>query len=302
MSTHKSKGIQAGLASAIFLGLSPVFGKQAILFGFSPLLVVTLRTCIATGMLIVVIGLSRRTNFQISPKGLYGCLLAGTISGFGSVLYYASLGYIDASLGQTLYATYPLFVALWLVFDRQPLGRLTILRISLSLPAVYLLVGTGFTTVNPLGIGLMLGAAVLFALHLLINQEMLATFPASTVTLYTLLAMSTATLITYFLIDRQIPPSTSPWWPIAGMSAMMFFSRFTLFLGVKHIGGLQAAILGLGEMVVTVIVAFWWLGDRLTLFQWVGVALLATSLVLVGFEQPSSTPARNTRLLKWLRL
>ena len=40
-----------------------------------------------------------------------------------------------------------------------------------------------------------------------------------------------------------------------GLTLVTFFSRLTLFLGVKHLGGMQTALLGLGELLVTLICA-----------------------------------------------
>ncbi len=54
------KGIQAALASALLLGLAPVFGKQAITHGFSPLAVVALRTSMAAGLLLLIVAIFRR--------------------------------------------------------------------------------------------------------------------------------------------------------------------------------------------------------------------------------------------------
>jgi drug/metabolite transporter (DMT)-like permease len=64
-----------------------------------------------------------------------------------------------------------------------------------------------------------------------------------------------------------------------------FFSRNTLFQGVKHLGGKQTSLLGLGELLVTVLLAHWWLGKQLNIMQWMGTDLLMVSLLLVGLDQ-----------------
>ena len=46
------KGIQAAAASALFLGMAPIFGKLAIMIGFAPLAVVAFRTVIAFALLL----------------------------------------------------------------------------------------------------------------------------------------------------------------------------------------------------------------------------------------------------------
>ena len=73
-------GIGAALSSALFLGLAPIFGKQAITLGFSPLAVVALRTGMAAGLLLLIMVLFRRPYLYIYPAGLLGCGLAGFLN------------------------------------------------------------------------------------------------------------------------------------------------------------------------------------------------------------------------------
>ncbi len=54
------------------------------------------------------------------------------------------------------------------------------------------------------------------------------------------------------------------WWPVLGLTLVTFLSRLTLFMGVKHLGGMQTALLGLGELLVTLVFAHWMLGESLS--------------------------------------
>ncbi len=91
---------------------------------------------------------------------------------------------------------------------------------------------------------MMIGASILYAMHLPINQRVLFEVPAPTVALYTLLAMSAVVVPAYFLFDRAWPSANVPWQPVAGLTFVTIFSRIALFLGVKKIGGMQTALLG----------------------------------------------------------
>src|SRR4030067_1045501 len=123
--SRRSLGIYAALASAFFMGMAPVLGKQAILLGLSPLAVVAVRTILAAIFLLSVMLLFYRQFLFIYPAGLLGCLMAGWINGLGSLFYYSALARIDAGLGHLLYSFYPLFLVLWLSLDKQPPNRLT---------------------------------------------------------------------------------------------------------------------------------------------------------------------------------
>ena len=282
----RNTGLRAALLSAIFLGLAPVFGKQAIILRFSPLAVVGFRTLSAALLLLLIVAIFRRKYLYIYPAGLIGCGLAGLFNGLGSILYYSALGHINASIGQLLYSLYPLFVAIIMIFDSQPPSRFTIFRIFLATIAIIFLTYTSSGTVNIIGVIEMLLASILYALHLPINQRVLYDIPAPTVTLYTLIAMSLVVFPAFLLFDRSLPTNAT-WWPVLGLTLVTFLSRLLLFLGVKHLGGLQTALLGLLELLVTIGLSILWLQETLTKTQWVGAGILITSTLLVYFEKPS---------------
>ncbi|NPA27221.1 MAG: DMT family transporter [Chloroflexi bacterium] len=298
------QGTVAALASAFFLGLTPIFGKLAIRAGMSPLGVAAWRTVLATLLLYALLRAFRPQWLYIHTLGLIGSLLAGAINGLGSLFYYSALARIDASLGQLLFALYPIFLSLWLWLDRQPLSRWTWLRIALAVPAVYFLTQTDpRAPADWVGVGMALFASAMYALHLPINQRVLYEAPAPTVTLYTLTAMSGVVALAYGIFGpRTLPTTPERWQPLLGLTLVTFASRLTLFLGVKHIGGMQAALLGLGELAVTVFFAHLWLGETLTRQQWIGAGLLLVVMLLGYFDQSGQRPRpRGQGWLRWLQ-
>jgi drug/metabolite transporter (DMT)-like permease len=294
------KGIHAALVSALFLGFTPVFGKLAIRYGLPPLAVVALRTLFAAGLLFLVVLVRKRSYLYIYPAGLLGCLLAGSINGIGSIFFYVSLGRIDASLGQIIFSLYPLFVAIWLWLDRQPPSRLTIIRLLLVIPALILLTHTNQEQIDLVGVGFMLIAGAMYALHLPINQRVLYEMPAPTVTLYTLLAMSLVVLPALLFSGFSTPIASQAWYALGGLTLVTFVSRLTLFLGVKHLGGMQTAMLGLTELLITISFSHILLQERLNLYQWLGLGLLALILYLVRYEKPAPVRAGSGGWLSWL--
>ncbi len=296
---RRSQGVIAALASALFMGAMPIFGKQAFGAGFSPLAVVALRSAIAALLMLGAMNFQRQF-FYIYPVGLVGCLIAGIINGIGSIFYYTALVRLDASVGHLIYSFYPLFVALWLWLDRQKIGPITLLRLTLALPGIYLLIRTGHTPVDLAGALMMLLAALFYALHLIINQRILYEAPAPTVTFYTLLAMAITVGIAFGVTHPMLPPLTLAWWPVLGMAGVTFLSRLTLFLGVKNLGGLQTALLGLSELLVTVLLAQVWLNERLSPAQWIGALLIAGSMTLVALDPPTPERRTSSGWLRWL--
>ena len=294
-------GIEAALGSAVFFGLTPVFGKQAITLGFSPLAVVAFRTILAAGLLLALVAVFRRPYLFIYPAGLLGCALAGMLNGLGSLLYYYSLGRLSVSVGQLLYSLYPLFLVIWLVIDRQPPSRLTYVRIGFALLGIVFLTLSGSIKMDWIGVILMLGASIMYAIHLPINQRVLYDIPAPTVALYTLLAMSVVVVPAYLIFDRTLPPVGTSWSPVLALTIVTFFSRLMLFLGIKNLGGIQTALIGLSELIVSLTISHFWLHESLNSVQWIGASFLGLSLLMIGFEKIQPEKRRIRGLLSWLR-
>ena len=197
---------------------------------------------------------------------------------------------------------YPLFLIMWLTLDRQKPSRLTVIRLMLALPAVYLLTQAGQGQMDIIGIIMMLIASALYALHIPINQRVLYDMPAPTVTLYTLMAMS-AIVVPVFLISGSgaVPATPKIWWPIVGLTLVTFTSRLMLFLGVKHLGGMQTALLGLSELLIAIVFSQLLLGERFSSGQWIGAFILVVSIMLVIFDKSPAKRQKSGRWLRWLR-
>jgi drug/metabolite transporter (DMT)-like permease len=297
--TNRTTGLAAALSSAFFLGISPTLGKTAYNGGFFPVEIVGMRAFGAAAILFLIIFFSKRSLLQIYPMGLIGCLLAGWINALGALFYYTAITRIDTGLGAIIYSLYPGFVALFLLLDGYPPSRLSLVRLAVAIPAIVLITSTGDHHVDLIGVLLMLASSALYALHLPINQRVLYEVPAPTVTFYTLVA-SAAVLLPILLFNSSLgqPHAEYSWWALGGMTLAFFFSRLTLFLGVKHLGGLQTSLLGLGEMLVTILFGIFLLGEHLSPAQWLGGFLMAFS-ILLGVREPA-VPTRLAPGSGWL--
>jgi drug/metabolite transporter (DMT)-like permease len=300
--TSRTTGLAAALSSAFFLGISPTLGKTAFLGGFLPIEVVGMRAFGAAVLLFLIIFFYKRSLLQIYPMGLIGCLLAGWINALGALFYYTAITRIDTGLGAIIYSLYPGFVALFLLLDGYPPSRLSVVRLAIAIPAIVLITSTGDHHVDLTGVLLMLASSALYALHLPINQRVLYEVPAPTVTFYTLVA-SAAVLLPILLFNSSFgqPHTEYSFMALGGMTLAFFCSRLTLFLGVKHLGGLQTSLLGLAEMLVTILFGIFLLGEHLNLAQWLGGFLMAFS-ILMGIREPA-VPTRlapGTGWLAWL--
>jgi drug/metabolite transporter (DMT)-like permease len=121
------------------------------------------------------------------------------------------------------------------------------------------------------------------------------------VTVYTLLAMSAIVVPAYLFLDTSWPVATPSWIPVLALTGVTIFSRLLLFLGVKHIGGMQTALLGLGELLVAIVFSHLILNESLTFHQWLGALGLGISLLLAWFEKPPTRPSHPSGILGWLQ-
>lgn len=285
-------GLIAALLTPLLMGLAPILGKLAIHSGFDPYTLAALRTCFAAALLWAVYLLFFRKYIYIFPAGLLGTLVVGAVNGFGSLLYYNGLLLLDnASLAQLLNMLYVIFAVLLVRFYGQRISTLSVLRAVLALVAVYLLTAWNDTTgsVHWIGVGLMIGAAFMYALHVVLSQRAMFEMPAPTMALYALTWMGVVVLLARLLYGLSLPLPSGPssfdgWWYIAALTAVTAISRVTLFSGVRNIGSLQTILLNVAEIGVTLLVAITWLGERMQPIQWVGVGVLLLSVLLSRWD------------------
>ncbi len=285
ISRKQRVGIRAALFSALILGTTPILGKQAYSAGMDPYSLTALRTLLAASALwIIYLSSKQRRKFIfIYPAGLLISFAAGGLNGLSSLLYYNGLTRIDAGIGQMLYALYPLFVVIIRRLDGQAISNWTKVRLVLALVAVALLVQPGTGQADVVGVVLMLGAGFMYALHLAVSQRVLYEMPPQTVALYVLTAM-TAVVWVAFLIHGVGDITLAGLPPMLGLASVTVISRLMMFLGVKQLGSIQTALLGVTEIFVAVCLAIIMLGEQLVLRQWLGGLLLIASLTLIIFE------------------
>jgi drug/metabolite transporter (DMT)-like permease len=279
---RRLRGIAVALLSTLFAGLAPILGKLAYQAGVAPMTLVALRTALAAGLLWLFYLLFWRRYIAISWPNLTGCVGMGIANGVGSLLYYNGLSRVDASLAQLLYSMYPFWVFIFLSAAGHPVSRLAILRLGLALLSVFLLTWQG-AGVDPLGVTLMLGAGALYGFHLVLGQWTLADVDPRTVTLYGLTTMTVVVGIPFLIQGPPMDPISIEGWAAILLVAIFptALARLLVFAGLRRLGGVQTALLGIAEPFVAVLLAFVLLGESFTIVQWIGAVTFAASVLLI---------------------
>jgi drug/metabolite transporter (DMT)-like permease len=292
-SRARSNGLIAALLTAVLMGSTPIFGKLAIHSGFDPFTLSALRTSLAAVTLWIVYLLFFRQYIYIFPAGLLSTAAVGVINGLGSLLFYNGLLMLDnASLAQLLNMLYVIFTVLLVRMYGQSISALSLARAGLAVVAVCLLT-LGAPDQGPLhwiGVGLMIGSAFTYALHVVVSQRAMFEMPAPTMALYALTWMSITVIAARLIYGAFLPLPIGPtvfdgWYYVVGLMAVTALSRVTLFSGVREIGSLQTMLIHVAEIAVTLIAAGALLGERMSLVQWIGVIILMASVLLARWDQ-----------------
>jgi len=276
-------GILAAFATPILLGMAPIFGKLAIQADVDPFSVAALRTVIAVLLLWTIYLLFFRRFIYIYPAGLMGCIVVGTINGIGSLFYYSGLTHMNASMAQLLNGMYLPLAVLLSSSAGQKVDKRTFFRVLLAVCGLLIVTGFGEQRTDWLGVGLMLGNALMFAGTVILSQYVLYEMPAPTVTLYVLSTMAVVVSMVWMTVGQPLPQATMNQGlaAIFALAVTTALSRLAMFAGVKFMGGIQTAVLSITEIGVALLLAAVILNDRLTGAQWLGVAVLAGSILLI---------------------
>ncbi len=270
-------GIVSGLFAAFLLGWAPILGKFAYQADVSPLTLAALRTLVAALLLWLFYGLFWRGAILLKWSQIGWCLLVGMINGVGSLFYYSGLDRLDASRAALLNAFYPVWVVLFLAASGQPIHRFTLWRLAFSMLGAVLITAPGQMDdiSDSLGAMLMAASAAIYGWYLVTGQWVLADVPARSGTLYIITGMAITVAVAQVVSGIPTAPiSPAGWGAIIALASTTAVSRLAMFFSLEKLGGVQTAIISLTELAVSLALAFIFLGDRLTLAQWLGAILL----------------------------
>jgi len=286
LGTTRTSGIAITLLATFCFGWAPIFGKLAYRAHVPPLTLAATRTVIAAGVLWGFYLLFWRHLIPVRWSDLAGAVGMGVVNGIGSLFYYTGLEQVDASLAQLLYTLYPIWVFVFLSAAGHRVSRLAVLRLVLTLMGVYLLTCAGGVTIDWLGVMLMITSGAAYAWHLVLGQWTLADVDSRTVTLYALTAMAVTVTIAWLVSGHSWEPISPQGWTAILLLGLIptALARLMVFAGLRLLGGVQASLLGVAELLVSLLMAFLILGERLALLQWIGGGIMVLSVVLIGRE------------------
>ena len=280
-------GIGLVLLSATGFGTLGIFGKLAADAGLSIPTVLAFRFLVATAVVWGWLGL-RGDLRLLSGRNLAVGLGLGAL-GYAAVsgLYFWGLAYLTAGLAGIVLFTYPVVVVgLAVVALDERVTRRTVAALALTLGGVVLIAGGDAASVDLRGVGIVLGAAVVYAGYITISRNALETVDSPTLTAHVVPAAA-ASFLGYGSLTGtlSLPAGPTEWLLVVGVGLVATaVPIFTFFAGMRRIGASRASIVSTVEPAMTLVLGAALLGERVTLVTVAGGVLVVTGVVLVESE------------------
>lgn len=230
--------------------------------------------------------LSRRDLWQVALLGLAGYYIA-------SLFDFLGLQYVSAGMERLILFMYPtLVVLIGALMYRQPVKRLQLVALAITYSGIALAFAGD---INPddrrnlwLGASLIFVSALTYAIFLVGSGRML---PRLGTVRFTSLTMTFAAA--YILAQHGI---TRQWrlfhFPaqVYGISLLMavfatVLPSFMVSEGIRRIGSGNAAIVGSIGPVSTIIMAYFFLDERMGALQWAGTVLVIIGVLVISLQK-----------------
>jgi len=279
-SRDETRGLALVALSTIAFGVLPIFGKVAYAAGVEPTPLLAWRYVVAA-LLVVALERGPRPPLGVRLR-LWGI---GSVFVVNSIAYFRALERIPASVTALVLYTYPVIVAL--LAAAVGVERLTGRAVVAALAAF---AGCALTArgapsdapLSPAGVAWALVAAFVYASYIVLSSRFGAGVPARVLALH-LVQAAAVVCVALGLAGGglALPFDARGLLAVAAMSVVSTVVAMIAFLaGMALVGPTRASVLSSLEVVVTLVLAFLFLGERLGPEQWAGAALIIGAVAL----------------------
>lgn len=280
-------GYPAGIITGITYGLNPLFGVPLMKEGAAIESILFFRYAIAVLFLGGFLLLSRQ-SFKISWKQAGVLLILGLLYTSSSVFLFEAYSYIASGLATTIIFLYLVLVAIIMVFLRVVPSWPVWLSIILTFVGVVIMTQSDSTqTINPIGVILSLGSALVYALFIVIinRSKIISNISNSLLTFYALTVGAIIFLGKITLSDIHITTGLTGnmvWLNLVGLAILpTVVSTATLAIATRNIGATKASVLGVFEPVTAILIGTVVFGEALTTNIIVGILLSIAAITFM---------------------
>lgn len=279
-------GYPAGIITGITYGLNPLFGMPLMNNGAAVESILFFRYAFAVVILGAFLWLTKQ-SFKITAKQAGVLLVLGLLYTSSSIFLFEAYNYIASGLATTLIFLYPVLVAIIMVF----LGVVPSWPVWLAIAATFggvlvMTQGSGGEAIDPIGVLLSLGSALVYALFIVIinRSKAIAEISNTLLTFYALTVGAVVFLGMSLFSDTTITAGIeggSAWLNLVGLALLpTIVSTATLAIATRNIGATKASVLGVFEPITAILVGTMMFGEPLTTNIIVGICI---AIVAVTF-------------------
>lgn len=281
-------GYPAGIITGITYGLNPLFGMPLMNNGAAIESILFFRYSFAVVILGVFLWFSRQ-SFKVSLKQAGVLLLLGLLYTASSLFLFEAYNYIASGLATTLIFLYPVLVAVIMVF----LGVVPSWPVWLAIAATFggvliMTQGSGGESIDPVGVLLSLGSALVYALFIVIinRSKAIADISNSLLTFYALTVGAIVFLGKIALSNTVVTAGIeggAAWLNLIGLALLpTIVSTASLAIATRNIGATKASVLGVFEPITAILVGTVMFGEPLTTNIVLGIciAIMAVTFMI----------------------
>lgn len=287
-----TRGVVLAVVSAFGFGTLAIFGRLATLAGMALPSLLAFRFLLATPFIWIPLVLTGRLELlRGRDLGLAVGLGAGGYAAM-SFLFLTGVNRTGAGLGAIVLYIYPALVVLLaaVVLDER-ITRITVLAVAIALAGVVLVTIGQPAQIDPLGIGIVLLAAVVYAAYITVSRSVLTRVDAAVLTAHVVPAASLTFLVHGAVTGSMAIPATAEQWSVVVGIAILATAIpiLTFFAAVSTIGASHTSIVSTFEPVFTVALGALVLGETLTTSSLAGGVAVLAGVVLVQWERARET-------------
>jgi drug/metabolite transporter (DMT)-like permease len=280
--------LQIIISGACFGSLG-YFGKMAYLRSITPGELLALRYSLSAIFMGIAILITNPKSLILTRFQFISSLLLG-IFGYAlfSSLFFMALTGLSASLTVLLLYTYPIMVAVLSQFIlKEHLGKLGIAALILASIGMLGLVWGEWAMSEPRFLLYGISAAFFYSLYIMYSRKYLSNVAAMPSSFYVQLGAGAILSVIHFQdSSRAIEIISQHTLLIIGMAIICSFMAMTLFLaGLRRITSSEASILSTTEPLFGVLIAALFLGEKLSMIQLLGGALILVAMILISRPQ-----------------
>lgn len=285
---HRTKGYTYVIIASAFFAMVGIISKMAMNTGLTPYLLLTYQYMFTIIFLLIWILAKDRKSLFIDRKSILLMFIQGIFGGFGSTLFfYLAITKISVGMSTMLLFLYPAVVNIYFAFSGvRKIGAASIVALLMALMGSFMVLnifGAEGFSISVIGIIFGVCSCLAYAFYNIFADLKLSKFSPVTICFYSAISSFVTSLIvspSFFKFDVNYS------WELIGFFIVLalisgIFPTILMYKGIMYIGADKASIVASSELPMTIILAYFFLSEKMSIIQIIGVAAIVASVVLL---------------------